>query len=179
MEQRQSLALLIAELRKLCAAQSTGTFMVITEGNVALFVLEKGAIVAVTFKGKHGEEALPALRQITTGAPRFHKGVKLAANMPLPPTEALLHSLEPGAPGHSSSTPLARQQVLVASDLTPQMKAVLETTLATFVGPMASLLCAEHLARIHNIDEAIAALAEEIPDPESSRRFQNMVRNRL
>lgn len=178
MEKRQSRALLMAELRKLCIAKSTGTFIVITEGHVALFVLDEGSIVAVTFQGKKGENALPALQQITTGVARFHKGVKLAAATPLPTTEALLRYLEQDDPDSFSIVSL-RQQSQLAQELPPQVKKLLETTLATFIGPMASLICPERLAEIRDIDEAIAILAKEIPQSELSRRFQNVVRSRL
>ncbi|MGE3538700.1 MAG: hypothetical protein AB7N91_14880 [Candidatus Tectimicrobiota bacterium] len=97
MQQKKSWPLLLAELRALCAAQGTGTFLILAAGNnLAQFVLDHGEIIALSYNSKRGAEALPLIRQITTGATRFEANTFLGASAPTPlePTAALLAALE-------------------------------------------------------------------------------------
>lgn len=187
MERQRSYASLMAELHGLCAARRTGTLMIVAENNsLAQFVLERGDIVSVTCRGRRGQEAFEAIRQMTTGRARFHEGASLAPKVPLPSTPEVLMALGAGKVEdlrlHVETGSVSSQEVQVPVPtrprvvLTPAVQAVLESNLAMFIGPMATLVCADHLAHAHSLDEAIAALAKEIENPEMARRFEAAVR---
>lgn len=97
MQQKKNRDALLAELRELCATQYTGMFFIlITGNNLAQFVLDQGEIIALSYNGNRGPEALKLIRQISTGSTRCapHKNTLLVANMPLAPTAEILAALE-------------------------------------------------------------------------------------
>jgi hypothetical protein len=201
MEKNQTLVFL-AELRALCDARQTGTLLIATDDNsLAQFALQEGNIVGVAFKGRRGRDALPLITALTSGRVRFHQRALLAPTPPLPSTTEILtlfgaEQVESGlgaASGRpvppsprqtpSSVVPPSPEPAPVASPpqpaLSPEVCAVLQSSLASFIGPIAAFVCAERLPQAKSLDEALQTLSQEIPDPTAARRFRDMVRRAL
>ncbi|MFO1423165.1 MAG: response regulator [Candidatus Competibacteraceae bacterium] len=59
---------LMQELRRLCQEKHSGTLFITTEENhSARFVLQEGTIVGITYRTKHGSDAIPFIKSITGG----------------------------------------------------------------------------------------------------------------
>lgn len=162
---------IVAEIEKLCAQSLTGTLFVATKANrSAQLTIENGEIVFVYFFNKRGEEALELMSTIRAGRYRFQEGA-VSRRDPLPPTENILKSLLGGelAGGQVS------EKIPVGSGLSQDQKKILESCLAGFIGPMAGIICEDHLDAVADIQTAINALASEIPSPESAEQFKTKV----
>jgi hypothetical protein len=69
---------------------------------------------------------------------------------------------------------------LDAGDVVGRLRPLIERELAEFLGPMAGLICQEHLAdRTHldplEIAKLVEAIAKEIGDPAKEERFKQRV----
>lgn len=92
---------LVRELRRLCQERHSGTLFITTEENhAARFVIRDGVIVGVTYRTKHGPDAIPLIKNITGGTYTFaDKRVFLSysesSTAPLPSTPQILRLLNP------------------------------------------------------------------------------------
>lgn len=174
---------LMTELRRFCAEKRTGTmFITTTENQSARFVLRQGNIISMWFRLKGGVEALPFIKRIENGWFSFTADVVDHGDHPvLPPTRELLTSLTgesiPLGSPHSSS-PINTLQ------LDRAQKAV-ESELAEFLGPMASVICREYLlgeaelGQPPDITKMIEAISKEVGDPVKEVRFKQRVLAKL
>ena len=167
---------IVSALTNLCDKRVTGTLFIATKANrSAQLILDKGEIVFVYFFNKRGEEALELMSTIRAGRYRFQEGT-VSRRMPLPATEAIVKSL-------SSGQKLAETEVSnnlsPGSGLSQEQKNTLETCLAGYIGPMASLICEDHLGGAADLQKAIDALAAEIPSPEQAKKFRAMVMEKM
>ncbi len=197
MEQGQHLSVLLEELQALCNARKSGTLLIVTDDNsLAQFLLEDGMIVAVSFKGHKGEGALQLISKIAFGRARFHQRTLLARTPSLPSTEEILLSLgsmhaeggtlglrdsppRPVSPRPVSPRPERRSGTSPSQAmLTPEIRAMLQSSLASVLGPIASLVCAERLAQVTSLEEALDTLTRAIADPADARRFRDLVLGR-
>jgi hypothetical protein len=178
----QSFPELLSELRRLCAERSTGFVLIRPSGvKLARITLEKGEIVFISFQERSGVEALPLLAAIGSGRLDFLPGLGGTAKIPLPPTDEILGRLAGlvstetravGGLGAASSQP-------GSSVINARSRSILEATLADYIGPMASIVCQGDAVRNQSLETAIEALAREIPDPDSGRKFIKDVRAKL
>jgi hypothetical protein len=169
---------LIGALGRLCAERRSGTMFVITPDNqTARFELSQGEIVSVGFRVKRGREALPLIKTIAAGRFDFSTDMPGPADATLPATHELLAQL--GLPAALASAPQPVEAVPPA--IRPQVERtqrVLEAELTEFLGPMARMVCREHLARAgpltdpNELARVIDALAREIGDPAKEARFR-------
>jgi hypothetical protein len=189
---------LMTELRALCAAERTGTmFVATTDNHSARIGLRKGGIVSLVFRTQRGFEAVEHIRKITGGRFSFSDAVVdkephadlpqtsellallLGDESPLPPVA----SAPPVAVAPRTSAPAAAQPV--NDPLLARAQAVIESELTEFVGPIAPLLCREHLARAAaagppwDWGELVEAVAHEIDDPAKEGRFKQQALSRL
>lgn len=189
---------LMTELGALCAAKRTGTmFIATTDNHAARIGLRQGDIVTLVFRAQRGLEALDHIRKITAGSFSFSDAVlDKAAHADLPYTAdllALLLGAESPLPPPASARPLAAAPRAAAAAATPPVEhpqlvraqAVIESELTEFVGPIAPLLCREHIARIAAAGppwdwrELVEAVAREIGDSTKEDRFKQQVLARL
>ena len=171
---------LIDELQTLCAAKRSGTMFIITEENhVAQFVLRDGVIVGLTYRLLRGPAALPPLRTFPAGRYRFQTETVDRTDPELPATADLLALLVP-EPASAVEPPQAEP----ATD-TPQVpetvRLLIERELAEVVGPIAGLICQEHIAHAGHLDSPndlvrlLEAIAIEIGDPAKAAGFKHAV----
>jgi hypothetical protein len=175
---------LIDELHSLCVAGRSGTMFIITgENHAAQFVLRGGTIVCLTYRLSRGLDALPSMRTFTAGRFRFQDETIDRTDPGLPPTPDLLAMLSPEHPG--AVAPPQTKPTLGIARPPDSLRLLIERELAEFLGPMASLICEEHLTRAVNLDspESLArlveAIASEIGDPTKGALFVRQVLSRL
>jgi hypothetical protein len=182
---------LMTELGALCAAKRTGTmFVATTDNHSARIGLKQGDIVSLVFRNQRGLEALDHIRKITAGRFSFSDAVvDKGPHADLPHTADLLALLvgeeSPLAP--PASAPRAPGPAAQPAD-NPQLaraRAVIESELTEFVGPIAPLLCREHMARTAAAGppwdwrELVEAVAREIGDRAKEDRFKQQTLARL
>ena len=192
---------LIAELRALCAAKRTGTLFIITlENHPAQIVLRDGEIAGLSYRLTRGPDALAPLGVFGAARYRFQQEAGPPADPRLPPTAEILARLSPGSGSaiersQSSSTPDRRTAETEPpsaagrpNDAGPgldaeafgRLRPLIERELAEFLGPMAPLICDEHLAGHaglgpQEIAALVEAIAREIGDPAKEAQFKQRV----
>lgn len=121
------------ELRRLCQEKHSGTLFITTEENhSARLVIQEGIITGVTYRTKHGFDAIPFIKSITSGHYTFaNKSVFLsyseATAAPLPGTPEILRLL--GVAIEAPANPVSAQQ-----------PAAFPTTATPVAGPVKSEL---------------------------------------
>jgi hypothetical protein len=162
---------IVAEIRQLCGQGVTGTLYVATKENrSAQLILENGKIVFVYFFNKRGEEAVELMSTIRAGRYRFQEGA-VSRRDQLPSTENILQSLI----GGKLVAEQVRDLLPAGPGLSQEQKNVLETCLAGYIGPMAGIICEDHLDVVADLPAAIDALAAEIPSPEHAEKFRTKI----
>ena len=184
---------LMTELRALCADMRTGTmFIATTDNHSARIWLRQGEIVSLVFRTQRGLEALDHIRKITAGRFSFSDAVvDKGPHADLPHTSDLLALLlgeESPLPPPASAAPRTPAPAAAQPADNPQMaraQAVIESELTEFVGPIAPLLCREHIARAAaagppwNWLLLVEAVAREIGDRAKEDRFKQQTLARL
>jgi hypothetical protein len=162
---------IVAEIRQLCARGVTGTLFVATKANrSAQLVLENGKIVFVYFFNKRGEKAVELMSTIRAGRYRFQEG-SVSRRDSLPSTENILQSLI----GGQRVVDQVSEKLSAGPGLSQEQKNILETCLAGYIGPMAGIICEDHLNVVADLPAAIDALVSEIPSPEHAEKFRAKV----
>lgn len=191
---------LLMELGALCSAKRTGTmFIATTDNQSARIGLRQGEIVSLGFRTRRGLESLDHIRKITAGRFSFSDTVvDRGSSADLPSTADLLALLSgddspppPAAPAAAGPRPAAlRTAAPVATHRVadPQLataQAVIEAELTEFVGPIAPLLCREHIARAAaagppwDFPALVEAVSREIGDRAKEDRFKQKALARL
>jgi hypothetical protein len=189
---------MMTELRALCADMRTGTmFIATTDNHSARIGLRQGEIVSLVFRNQRGLEALDHIRKITAGRFSFSDAVlDKAAHADLPYTSDLLallvgeeSPLPPPAPAPQAAAPPRAPAAAATPPVEhPQLvraQAVIESELTEYVGPIAPLLCREHIARTAAAGppwdwrELVEAVAREIGDRAKEERFKQQALARL
>jgi len=166
---------IVAALKKLCVQRATGTLFVATKANrSAQVILDRGEIVFLYFFNKRGQEALELMSTIRAGRYRFQEG-PVSRRSVLPSTDALLQSLISG----EKFVDQAGEQQSIGPGLTKEQKNILETCLAGYIGPMAGIICEDHLGAAADLDSAIDALVAELPSSVPAEKFRAMVVQKL
>jgi hypothetical protein len=200
---------LIAELRSLCAATRSGTLFIITlENHPAQVVLRDGEIVGVSYRLTRGPEALAPLSVFSAARYRFQRESVPVADPRLPPTADILARLsaesrpaegpQPASTSDASPRADARPtadarspgdmgsgpEVGLESETVGRLRPLIERELAEFLGPMAAVICDEHLARLTELGppevaNLVDAIAREIEDPAKKAQFTQRVLSQL
>ncbi len=166
---------IVAELKKLCTQRVTGTMFVATKANrSAQLTLDRGEIVFIYFFNKQGEEALELMSTIQAGRYRFQDGA-VSRRSPLPSTDDILQFLI----GKQKIANQVSENRPTGTGLSQEQKTVLESCLAEFIGPMAGIICEDHLGIATDLHAAIDALVAEIPSAEQAEKFKLMVLGKL
>jgi len=187
---------LMTELGTLCAGMRTGTmFIATTDNHSARIGLRQGEIVSLVFRTQRGLEALDHIRKMPAGRFSFSEAlVDKVTQEDLPRTTELLAMLvgdasllpHPGPPPPPTAAP--RAPVAAPPIDHPRLtraQALIESELTEFVGPIAPLLCREHIARAAAAGppwdwrELVEAVAREIGDHAKEERFKQQALARL
>jgi Domain of unknown function (DUF4388) len=191
---------ILKQLDLLCKQKATGTLSLTTSANrSAQVAIENGEVVFLFYSGKMGEAALAAMATIDSGRFRFQENTLPSRRMTLPATATLLARLRSGAaatsgtaaaPSGSAATgggsgPAVTPAVSTTapsqggSGLTEEQKQTFERCLAEHIGPMAAIICEDLLRGALNVEQALDALAAEVPTPAAAEQFRKMVLARL
>jgi len=169
---------LIAEVRRLCTQRSSGCVFITTSDNHAIrFELRGGKIIALCFRQHTGSKAIESIQRITGGRLRYSEEViERDAQEDLPPTPELLAAL--GAAGTAAAEGNGAGDVTRREELA-RNRAVIESELAEYLGPMAQLVCKEHMARATDVNDLVESLARELRDLAKATSFRERVQKRL
>ena len=175
---------IIDALQSFCGAKRSGIMFIITADNhVAQFILRSGEIVGLSHRLLRGPDALPAMRTFAAGRYRFVEEPVDRTDRGLPPTLDLLALLIPedstpaNPPQSTSPTPSTKQAL-------ESLRSVIEPELTEFLGPMAEVICQEHLAHVtalsspQQLSHLVEAIAKEIGDPTKEAHFKERVLSR-
>ncbi|MBL8250888.1 MAG: DUF4388 domain-containing protein [Candidatus Competibacter sp.] len=168
---------IVNRLRGLCQEKQTGTFYIIENGHLlGQISLQAGEIIALLAQKRQGLNALPLLVGIRNGGMAFAPGPLSAHRMDLPATHdilAILDGANTAADLHQAGPETAAPALSEAS------KKFLEHTLKDLIGPIAAMICADCFRTAATADEAIEALAQEIPNPQAAAQFRQRARQQL
>ena len=174
---------LIGEVRRLCAQRQTGCIFITTSDNHGVrFALQGGTIVAMAFRQQTGPDALTSIRRIRKGRLQFSDMAPPQEPQPgLPSTPELLSMMQGTAtdPAPSRRETPAGPAPGPANESLLRSRAVIESELAEYLGPMAQVVCAEHIETAGSLSELIDTLAKELHDSGKASRFKERVRERL
>ena len=161
-------------MEELCTEKATGILFIATKANrSAQIVIENGSIVFVYFYNKQGQEALKLMQTIQAGRYRFQKNATSPRRNKLPPTKDILNFL------YGKRKSESPKEAPIHNQLTNQQKQILETVLAEYIGPMATIICEDHLDTVPDLTSAIEALSSEIPSPEQAQKFRTQIEAKL
>ena len=189
---------IVAELSALCRARRTGTlFIATTDNQSARIGLREGEISSLVFRNQRGLEAIIHLRKIVAARINFTDTVMdRGPRGDLPMTVDLLDMLDTNdplalLPTHSEPGPALAGDTGPTPPVPPadaqltRVHAVIEAELTEYLGPMAAVICREHIARAaaasppHDLRQIVEALAREIGDRAKEERFRQQVLARL
>jgi hypothetical protein len=189
---------ILNKLDQLCKQKATGTLFLTTSANrSAQVAIDHGEVVFLFYSGKMGEAALAAMATIDSGHFRFQENSLPSRRMALPPAATVLTRLQSGAAATGSSAAPSSSAAAItdssavtrvvptaapsrgSSGLTAEQKQILERCLAEHIGPMAAIICEDQLRGTFNVEEAIDALAAEVPTPAAAEQFRKLALARL
>ena len=170
---------IVEQLRQFCAERLTGTVFIVSDDNrMAQVQLDAGNIVMLLCRGRRGREALATMRTMLHARLRFDASVVAAPDAERLDTGEVIDQLGMGkdrADGEDQRREAAPQAARVppaADAVTPEQAARLERLLVQYIGPMAQIVCAEHVAGARDLRSLVLALAGDIPDKRQADAFQ-------
>lgn len=170
-------ATIVTTLQQLCADKRSGAF-IITGAQSARVHLIKGEIVALLMQHKKGLEAVPSLVHVQASRIDFIPNLPCSLHTPLPDTSMLLEMLAAQAsipPTAASAVP----NTVSARRLDMATQTLLSETLAQYIGPVALVVCKKMLDAPQDIEQALQALASNIPEAAQAQRFVTEMRTKL
>ena len=81
-----------------------------------------------------------------------------------------------------NSVYLSRQNweaTISQNQLTNEQKQILQTILAEYIGPMATIISEDHLDSVPDLTSAIETLSSEIPSSEQAQKFRTQIEAKL
>lgn len=154
-------------------------FIITTENHAAQFVLRDGQVVGLTYRLMRGPDAIPGMKSFPGGRYRFQDESVERTDSRLPATPDLLALLI--SQDAAAMEPAPAQPTTGAPAVPDHVRLLIERELAEFLGPMAGLICQEHLAQGANLGSAkevsklVEAIAKEIGDPAKEARFKHRI----
>ncbi len=191
-----SFAQLLDRIAGFCALGKTGTVMLVSDDNrMAQIHLDHGSIIFVLCRGRRGRDGLGIMRTIqrarmTLDRPSSVKNEPLEWSTEvvldylygnisdLPAVPSIPELTDPvaspvaGAPA-SGALPAKRPAAPVrALTLSSDHRLHFERTMATYIGPMAAIVCADHFDKVSDLRTLTNKLAAEIPSAEQGAKFK-------
>jgi len=186
---------LLDRIAGFCAQGETATIMLVSDDNrMAQIHLDAGRIVFVLCRGRRGKDGLDILRTMQRARLSMDRP-SVGNNEPLPwSTEAILDYLygsiselpEAGSPASTLLPGVARRPAPAAAPaaapapaaasskpgLTDAQRTIIENTLATYIGPMAAIVCGDYFDEVSDLRVLAQKLAGEIPNAEQAAKFK-------
>ena len=184
-----------AVLRQLSKERRVGTLFITTADNKSASIsLLGGEIVGVSFRVLRGRDALLLIRNIGLSRCTFHDGKVPDTDPDLPPTHEILAMFgtpEPVSPQQAQQQPPPPPPPPPAArpagpgPEVRKIQQILEKELVEFLGPMAKVICREHvdkagaLASPAELRRLVDALAGEISDRNKAEAFRRAAWDKL
>ena len=184
---------LLDRIAGFCAQGETATIMLVSDDNrMAQIHLDGGRIVFVLCRGRRGRDGLDILRTMQNARLSMDRP-SVGSNDPLPwSTEAILDYLygsitdlpEAGSPASTLLPGVARRPAPAAvpaqapaapagkPGLTDAQRTIFENALATYIGPMAAIVCGDYFDEATDLRVLTQKLAGEIPNAEQAAKFK-------
>ena len=172
---------LMQKLQNFCDDKLTGTLFITTHDNHSIrFCLKQGKIVVLAYRFKYGNNALPFIRDITSGRFAFKKNVLSGKDdTSLPTTDTLLKELC----SEANSSVLIDKKTVSAADSNNVLSVETEinnikTELCTFIGPIANFICNDyikdygHPSNLSELKKMRAVLSKDIGNKEQEKLFK-------
>ncbi|MGS2717034.1 hypothetical protein ACVBE9_02590 [Eionea flava] len=175
---------IVDAIKFVCAKKETGTLVVVTDDNTfATFSLIKGKLIAISFQGKRGIEALELVSHIISGVCRFRRDQVENNHDPLPDTDEIISHLlqssqkrNPDTEHQETSTHQSAEiDNTLINTLTEKQQLIFETCLAEYVGAMAPILAEEYLeieTDIHSAINNLMLVVKNMSGIESAKHFR-------
>ena len=170
----------VAFLRQLSHEHRVGTLFITTADNKSATIsLLGGEIVGVSFRVLRGRDALLLIKGIGLSRYAFHDGKVPDTDPDLPPTHEILALFGARA---EAPKPAARPE---AGPEARKIQLILETELVEYLGPMARIVCREHVEKASSLADAASLgrlvddLAREISDRKQAEAFKQAAWKKL
>ncbi len=169
-KQNATLSEMINEVRRLCEKKASGMlFFNGDNAHLAQIGFKEGKVVSLSCMKKQGMEAIPLIRQIQSGWFRFAT-MEMPEQSLLPSTTDVLAVLS-----GTLASPVGR---VATSEILDQRKVeILQSLLAQYIGPIASILCSQLNGM--PLESALDMLEKEIDNPQNAKRFKETARQNL
>ncbi|HEX8612709.1 MAG TPA: hypothetical protein VF800_15590 [Telluria sp.] len=168
---------IVEQLRQFCDQRRTGTAFIVSDDNrMAQVHLDSGNIVMLLCRGQRGADALAAMRTMLRASVRFDDNYVAKKENVTAPGVSLADLLNDPAPlrarvtGRAGPQPMRPRPAPAAFASADLLK--LERMLAGHIGPMATIVCAEHASEASDLRALVMALAADIPDKKQAADFR-------
>jgi hypothetical protein len=168
---------IVQQLQQFCDQRRPGTAFIVSDDNrMAQVHLDGGTIVMLLCRGQRGAAALAAMRTMLRASVRFDAGYVATMENPAASGVSLADLLNDPAPlrarvparsGPQPMRPRPPPAAFASADLLR-----LERMLAGHIGPMATIVCAEHASEASDLRTLVMALAADIPDKRQAADFR-------
>ncbi|CUI06271.1 hypothetical protein [Massilia antarctica] len=170
---------IVDQLRHFRDQRRTGTAFIVSDDNrMAQVHMDSGNIVMLLCRGQRGEEAVAAMRTMLRASVRFDDSYVAKQTGTRAAGVNLMDLLNDPAPlgahvrsavrtGPQPTRPRAAPAAFAREDLLK-----LERMLAVHIGPMATIVCAEHASEASDLRILVMALAADIPDKKQAADFR-------
>ena len=171
-----SLPTIVDQIRQLCTQLRTGTVFLVSDQNRMVQVhLDRGEIAFLMHRNRRGQDALQVIAGMRQARLRFDEAYATRTEKDNLSTRDVLEYLnavaqDAPAPEHAA-TALAGRAMPQANAVSGEHKAIIQSILVKYIGPMAEIVCAEHFAQATALPSLVAALAGEIPVADHASRF--------
>ena len=183
------LANLVSEMQRISNNQVTGIlFLVSGDNRSAQISFLDGKMVYALCQGKKGGNALDLVANMSELRFRFQEGAIPPLRIDMPSLSAFSSQLlKKNTVARGDKTivktkndhaPLSGSQQSKGQSLDENQKKIIQEVLADCIGPMASILCEDHLDSKNTVEDVIEAIAAEIPADQATR-FKDIVLRRL
>lgn len=191
----------VSTLRQLCRDARVGTlFITSVDNRTASLTLLGGEIVGARYRALRGRDTLVLIKNIGQSRIAFSDDKVTDTDPDLPPTAeilALLGGRPPSVPigPPAAASPPVRPPPPAPSAAPPvprapraeseRIRTVLEAELVEYLGPMAKVICREHIERAGSLStpgdlqRLVEGLAREIGDAKKEERFKREAWNKL
>jgi hypothetical protein len=156
-------------LRQLCAQGRSGTVFLVSDDNrMAQVRLDKGQIASMLCRNRRGIEALGILRGMANARLRFDENFLVKDEHDHLSTEAIFDALQGSTAGAPAAAAPAGAGALL---LTPAARSTIQRVMTQYIGPMAEIVCDDHVAVAGNMRALVQLLAGEISAPAQAAKF--------
>lgn len=168
-------------LRQLIREGATGSvYLADGADNIAVIVINQGAVEAINFQGRRGDFAIELLKSVSTASLSFHPG-KTGSPKSSQLSNSAVRWLTDGAsapPARPAGPPAAVSAANAAesadrNNLLRHRRDV-ESIAFTFLGPIAGALCEEVFADGTSLRQIVDILAANLP-PNEATQFRSQV----